>query len=46
MTHQEPPLIETEETEVQPGRETAQASEQVLGKDWLNPLEDEAWKDL
>lgn len=28
------------------GIETAIASETVLGKDWLKPEEDEAWKDL
>jgi hypothetical protein len=26
--------------------ETALASEAVLGKDWLRPEEDEAWRDL
>jgi hypothetical protein len=29
-----------------PGRETALASERVLGKDWLRPEEDEAWQGL
>ncbi len=28
------------------GIETAIASETSLKKDWLNPLEDEAWQDL
>lgn len=26
--------------------ETARLSEQVLGRDWLRPEEDEAWRDL
>jgi hypothetical protein len=29
-----------------PGFETAQASEPVLGRDWLRPEEDEAWQIL
>jgi hypothetical protein len=28
------------------GFETARASEAVLGKDWLRPEEDEAWRSL
>lgn len=28
------------------GGETALASEEVLGRDWLRPEEDEAWNDL
>ncbi len=31
---------------LRPGVETAQASEPVLGKDWLRPEEDEAWSGL
>ena len=28
------------------GLDTAIASEPTLAKDWLSPVEDEAWKDL
>jgi hypothetical protein len=28
------------------GRQTARASETSLGKDWLKPEEDAAWRDL
>ncbi|HEV2846006.1 MAG TPA: DUF2281 domain-containing protein [Thermoanaerobaculia bacterium] len=31
---------------IRPGFETALASEPILGKDWLRPEEDEAWRGL
>ena len=31
---------------LRPGNETARVSEAVLGRDWLLPKEDKAWREL
>ena len=45
MTNRELLLNELEESPIC-GLETAWSSEVVLGRDWLGPEEDEAWKEL